>query len=67
MVGEQFRPVNLGDWFHERLAEWSASLTKGHATQHIFRKTTLQLARSGEDVNRQVAKDAKVSESVWFF
>jgi hypothetical protein len=30
----------------------------------VFRKTTLQHARRGEDINRQVASDASVSESV---
>ena len=31
---------------------------------HMFRKTTLQYARRGEDINRQVAHDARVSETV---
>jgi hypothetical protein len=39
-------------------------LPNGHATTHIFRKTTLQLARRGEDVNRVVAQDARLSEGV---
>ncbi len=51
MVGDEFKPVNLGDWFHERLAEWSATLPKGHATMHIFRKTSLQYALSGESAS----------------
>ena len=36
----------------------------GHATMHVFRKTTLQLARRSEDVNRLVAQDARLGESV---
>src|SRR5262249_54481181 len=48
----------------ERIVAWSSSMPKGRATPHIFRKTSLQYARKGEDVNRQVAADAKVSESV---
>jgi hypothetical protein len=31
---------------------------------HVFRKTALQHARRGEDINRLVAQDARVSESV---
>ena len=34
------------------------------ATPHIFRKTALQHARRGEDLNRQVALDAKLNVSV---
>jgi len=63
-VGEEFKPVCLGDWFHERLSDWSASLPKGHAYIHVFRKTGLQYARRGEDVNGKVAKDAGVSARV---
>lgn len=64
LVAAEFSPDCLGDWFYERVVEWSKSLPNGHATTHIFRKTTLQHARRGEDLNRQVARDAKVSESV---
>jgi hypothetical protein len=64
MVTAAFDPVNLGDWFHERIVRWSTSEQKGRATTHIFRKTSLQYARSGEDVNRQIAADARLSEGV---
>jgi predicted dehydrogenase len=64
LVSGKFNPELLGDWFHRRIVEWSQSLPKGHATTHVFRKTTLQLARRGEDVNRAVAEDARLSESV---
>jgi hypothetical protein len=63
-VTSTFNPVNLGDWFHEQLVAWSKTQPKGRATTHIFRKTSLQYARSGEDLNRQVAADARLSEGV---
>jgi hypothetical protein len=60
VVGADFDPARLGDWFYERLKGW-----KGDAYIHVFRKTALQLARAGEDaVNRRVAEDARVSEAV---
>jgi predicted component of type VI protein secretion system len=37
---------------------------RGKASPHAFRKTILQLAREGQDLNHQVAKDAAVNESV---
>jgi hypothetical protein len=64
VVGADFNSVNLGDWFHAQIVEWSKSQPKGHARTHIFRKTSLQYARSSEDVNRQVAADARLSEGV---
>ena len=64
LIASQFSPDNLGDWFYRRLVEWSQSLPRGRAYTHIFRKTSLQYAKSGEDVNREVAKDARLSESV---
>jgi hypothetical protein len=64
MVAVEFKPVNLGDWFHEQIVDWSAKQPKGRATLHVFRKTSLQYARSGEDLNRQVAADARLSEGV---
>ena len=63
VVGE-FDPANLANWFYKKLKAWSKSLPKGHASTHIFRKTSLQYARSGEDINRCVAQDARVSETV---
>ena len=60
----EFDPANLANWFYKKLVRWSGSLAKGHATTHIFRKTSLQYARCGEDINRAVAKDACVSEGV---
>jgi integrase len=63
-VRREFSPDNLGSWFYQRVATWSASLPQGAASIHVFRKTTLQYARSGEDLNRLVAADARVSENV---
>lgn len=54
----------MGDWIHERLDDWSSTLQKGHAYTHVFRKTSLQYARRGEDASRRVAQDAGLSETV---
>jgi hypothetical protein len=64
MVGSEFRPANLANWFHNRLKEWSGTLPKGKVTMHIFRKTSMQYARVGEDINQRVAADARVSSGV---
>jgi len=50
--------------FYERVKDWSDSLPKGPACIHVFRKTTLQYARAGEDVNKKVAADARLGERV---
>ena len=63
-VADEFKPANLGDWFYERVAGWAEAEGIDSACIHIFRKTTLQYARSGEDVNKQVAEDAGVSVGV---
>ncbi len=63
-VKDEFDPGNLADWFHEQLVAWSATLPKGHATTHVFRKTGLQCAWSGESLSSQVARDARVSKDV---
>jgi integrase len=60
----EYDPENLANWFYKKVKAWSKSSLKGHATTHIFRKTSLQYARTGEDINRQIARDARVSESV---
>lgn len=60
----EFDPKRFGSWFYNRIKDWSASNPKGSAFVHIFRKTTLQHARRGEDIARQIASDARVSESV---
>lgn len=63
-VEASFKPENLGNWFYKKLLKWSKLLPGGKATTHVFRKTSLQYARAGEDVNRQVAADAKLGEAV---
>jgi hypothetical protein len=60
----EYVPRNFGRWFYERVKEWSAGHPKGRAFVHHFRKTGLQHARRGEDINREVAADARVGESV---
>ena len=63
-VGGQFKPTAFADWFQEKLGQWGRSTGNPHATPHVFRKTALQHARIGEDLNRRVAEDAKLNESV---
>lgn len=59
-----FVPENLGDWFYRQIRDWSDSLPNGAACVHVFRKTSLQYARCGEDLNRQIAADARLGEDV---
>lgn len=63
-VLSEFRPENFGDWFYNRIVEWSKTVPNGTACTHVFRKTTLQYARAGEDTNRLVAQDARLGERV---
>lgn len=63
-VGAEFNPSALGDWFQRRMADWSAQHDGPRASPHVFRKTALQIARSGEDLNRELALDAAVNTSV---
>jgi len=63
-ISQDFIPANLGDWFYRQISQWSESLPNGSAYVHVFRKTSLQYARSGEDLNRLVAADARLTESV---
>lgn len=60
----EFCPKDVGDWFYNRISDWSKSLPNGSACIHVFRKTSLQYARAGEDVNRRVAADARVGAGV---
>lgn len=64
LVADHFNPDNLGKWFERRLSHWSRTLPKGRASIHVFRKTSLQYARRGEDLNDQVARDARVGTAV---
>jgi integrase len=63
-VGASFSPACFGDWLYERVVGWAKTAPGGHAYLHVFRKTSLQFARDGEDVNRRVAEDAGVNENV---
>lgn len=63
-VSDHFTPSNLADWFYERLGQWATAASVPPVNIHVFRKTSLQYARIGEDVNRQVAHDASVGERV---
>ena len=63
-VQKEFTPENLGEWFYRRINKWSKSLPKGAAYIHVFRKTTLQYAVSGEAALSQVAADARLGAGV---
>jgi hypothetical protein len=63
-IREEFTAKNFGRWVYERVKEWGERHGKGDVFLHVFRKTVLQHARRGEDINRQVAADARVSEAV---
>jgi integrase len=63
-IREDFTASNFGRWVYERVKEWADKCGKGRAFLHVFRKTALQHARRGEDINRQVAEDARVGEAV---
>jgi integrase len=63
-VGDEYSPRSFGDWLQSRIPEWAKATGRPHATPHVFRKTALQHARRGEDLNRLVAQDAKVTASV---
>ena len=60
-VGDTYNPDAFAGWLQERIPEWAKAVGRPHATAHVFRKTALQHARRGEDLNRQVAKDARVT------
>jgi len=63
-IRSEYDPRNFGRWLYEQMQNWSATHPKGRAYLHHFRKTALQHALEGEDVNRQVATDARVGEGV---
>jgi hypothetical protein len=59
-----FIPENLGDWMYRQVFDWSQSLPKGSAYLHVFRKTALQHALSGEHIEQAVAEEACVTPAV---
>jgi len=63
-VGATFVPRAFADWLQERIPAWAEATGREHATPHAFRRTALQYARVGEDINKQVADDAKLNTSV---
>jgi hypothetical protein len=63
-VGEQFTPKAFANWFQDRIGDWVETTGANHASPHVFRKTNLQLAYDGEDINRLVAEDAQLTPSV---
>jgi integrase len=63
-VGAVYSPTAFASWFQATISEWAMEMGVPGATPHIFRKTALQHARRGEDLNRQVAQDAKLNVSV---
>lgn len=60
----EFDPVNLGDWMYRKIKDWQIRYGRESAYLHVFRKTTLQYARTGADINRDVASDARIGEGV---
>ena len=56
---KEFSVYNAGRWFYEQVKKWDSD-----AYVHMFRKTSLQYARAGQDATQSLAKDARVSEGV---
>jgi len=63
-VTRDYVPKNFGDWLYRRIKDWEEENAAQPAYLHTFRKSTLQYARAGEDVNKRVAGDARVGKSV---
>lgn len=63
-VSRNFSPQHFGDWMYERIKQWSKEHSTGTAYLHVFRKTSLQYARRGEDTNQRVAMDARLGTRV---
>lgn len=63
-VRPDFAPDNLGEWMYRQVVAWSESMPKGSAYLHVFRKTALQFALSGEHIHQTVAKEASVTPAV---
>lgn len=63
-VREDFDPYNVGDWMYRQVVKWSEIQGKGDAYLHVFRKTGLQFALSGEHIRQNVADDARVTSAV---
>lgn len=61
---DEFKPENLGYWMYHQVKDWPKELSDGSAYLHIFRKTGLQLALSGEHAKIDVANDASITPAV---
>ena len=55
-----YSPENAGRWFYERMSTWS----EGKGTVHMLRKTAMRFARTGEDLQETVARDASITTAV---
>ena len=64
LVGTDFNPVALGEWLQVKIADWAKDCGWEHAHPHVIRKTSLQRARVGEDINRKLAEDARLGAGV---
>ena len=49
---------------YRQVSRWSKTLPNGSAYLHVFRRTSLQYARRGEDINRLVANHASLTTAV---
>jgi integrase len=56
---KEFTVYNAGRWFYDQVKKWDSD-----AYVHMFRKTSLQYARAGQDATRSLARDARVTEAV---
>ncbi len=63
-IRRDFSQSNLGEWMYRQVRQWSLSLPGGAAYLHVFRKTALQHALSGEHIDQMVAQEAHVTASV---
>ncbi|MDF1844357.1 MAG: hypothetical protein P1U77_23215 [Rubripirellula sp.] len=63
-IRKEFIAENAGDWMYRQVKKWAKEFAKDTAYLHIFRKTSLQFARRGEDLNRIVASDASLTTAV---
>jgi hypothetical protein len=61
---KSYTPARFGEWLYKKVKHWSEQQQGKPAYVHTFRKTAMQFARRGEDLNRQVADALRVSPSV---
>jgi integrase len=63
-IRRDFSQANLGEWMYRQVRAWSSTLPGGSAYLHVFRKTALQHALSGEHIDQVVAQEAQVTARV---